>query len=175
MLAALSVSISRREIVNMVLSPWEDMMALMSVYCWATLGQIALACKRERGCSGLTTMIAHRSRTRSILSVLHPRRRQLVRKVLLTRRLRPFAPRTRHVCLRTANSGRAAGDGPIRALPVLAPLRRRGPPGRCGLLAAVAREVLPAIERRGPIRAWIVDDTVLPKKGQHSVGVARQY
>ena len=43
------------------------------------------------------------------------------------------------------------------------------------LLAAVAREVLPAIERPGPIRAWIVDDTALAKKGRHSVGVAQQY
>jgi SRSO17 transposase len=43
------------------------------------------------------------------------------------------------------------------------------------LLAAVAREVLPAIERHGPIRAWIVDDTALAKKGRHSVGVAPQY
>jgi SRSO17 transposase len=43
------------------------------------------------------------------------------------------------------------------------------------LLAAVAREVLPAIERHGPIRAWIIDDTALAKKGRHSVGVAAQY
>lgn len=43
------------------------------------------------------------------------------------------------------------------------------------MLAAVRTTVLPAIERHGRIRAWIIDDTGLPKKGVHSVGVARQY
>ena len=40
----------------------------------------------------------------------------------------------------------------------------------------VAREtVLDAMERHGAVAAWIVDDTGFPKKGRHSVGVARQY
>jgi SRSO17 transposase len=43
------------------------------------------------------------------------------------------------------------------------------------VLAAVRARVLPIIARRGPIRALIIDDTGIPKKGQHSVGVARQY
>jgi SRSO17 transposase len=43
------------------------------------------------------------------------------------------------------------------------------------VLAAVRARVQPVIEQRGPIRALIIDDTGLPKKGKQSVGVARQY
>jgi SRSO17 transposase len=41
---------------------------------------------------------------------------------------------------------------------------------------AVARDyALTQLERHAPVGAWVVDDTGIPKKGEHSVGVARQY
>src|SRR5687767_1174230 len=42
------------------------------------------------------------------------------------------------------------------------------------VLTKVRDLVLPTLEGTGPIEAWIIDDTG-PKKGRHSVGVARQY
>lgn len=43
------------------------------------------------------------------------------------------------------------------------------------VLEVAYRWVVEPIEVHGPIAAWIVDDTGVPKKGTESVGVARQY
>ena len=43
------------------------------------------------------------------------------------------------------------------------------------VLGSVRERVLGAMKQNGPVAAWIVDDTGFPKKGTHSVGVARQY
>ncbi len=43
------------------------------------------------------------------------------------------------------------------------------------VLQAVREYALPRMQRPGAIQVWIVDDTGFPKKGDHSVGVARQY
>ena len=41
---------------------------------------------------------------------------------------------------------------------------------------AVARDwALAQMERHAPVGAWVIDDTGVPKKGSHSVGVGRQY
>lgn len=43
-------------------------------------------------------------------------------------------------------------------------------------LLRVARDyVLEPLERHAPVGAWVIDDTGMPKKGTHSVGVTRQY
>ena len=43
------------------------------------------------------------------------------------------------------------------------------------VLEQVRHYVLPAMQKQGPVVAWVVDDTGFVKKGTHSVGVVRQY
>jgi SRSO17 transposase len=43
------------------------------------------------------------------------------------------------------------------------------------LLRIACRVVLDQMDRHGGVMAWSIDDTGIPKKGRHSVGVARQY
>ncbi len=65
------------------------------------------------------------------------------------------------------------GVGPMRQ--ALHHLVANAPWSDQALLAQVRTSVVPAMRQHGPVVAWVVDDTGFPKKGKHSVGVARQY
>ena len=72
-------------------------------------------------------------------------------------------------------AARLAPDNVRRMHQSLHHLVADAPWGDEDLLERVRTSVLPAMQVHSPITAWIVDDTGFPKKGTHSVGVARQY
>lgn len=51
----------------------------------------------------------------------------------------------------------------------------KAPWSDAAVLRTVRQHVLPLMEQHGPLEGWIVDDTGMPKKGKHSVGVKNQY
>ena len=72
-------------------------------------------------------------------------------------------------------AARLAGEGVGPMRQSLHHLVANAPWSDEALLEQVRANVLPAMRQHGPVVAWVVDDTGFPKKGKHSVGVARQY
>src|SRR3954454_3889745 len=91
----------------------------------------------------------------------------------------------RDYCLGLLLRGEGKGVEPIAA--VMAPARvsakhqsllhfvANAPWSDERVLRRVQELTMPLLEGSGAIEAWIIDDTGSPKKGRHSVGVARQY
>src|SRR3954468_11542174 len=105
----------------------------------------------------LAPAMQHRSREQPLrdygAGLLLPEGRKSVEP--MAARLAPSAARTKHKTLLNFVADGAWSDEAV--------------------LAALRGEVLPGMKAHGPVRFWIVDETGMPKKGEHSVGVARQY
>jgi SRSO17 transposase len=72
-------------------------------------------------------------------------------------------------------AGRLAPDNVQRMHESLHHFVAQSPWSDASMLRQVRTYVLPAMEKEGPVTAWIVDETSFVKKGTHSAGVARQY
>jgi SRSO17 transposase len=72
-------------------------------------------------------------------------------------------------------AARLAGDNVRRIHQSLHHVVADAPWSDEGVLDRCLDFVIPAMLRRDPVVAWVVDDTGFPKKGRESVGVARQY
>ena len=69
--------------------------------------------------------------------------------------------------------GTGSDGGPASIVAAFCRPRPRGRTRRCW--PRCTRRCCRRSNAHGPIEAWIIDDTGFPKKGKHSVGVARQY
>ena len=72
-------------------------------------------------------------------------------------------------------AARLAPDNVRQAHQSLHHIVAHSPWSDAALLEQVRHYVLPLMKKKAAIKAWVVDDTGFPKKGKHSVGVARQY
>lgn len=72
-------------------------------------------------------------------------------------------------------AARLAPDHTQRMHESLHHLVAQSPWSDADVLRRVREYVFPAMEKNGPITAWIVDETGWAKQGTHSVGVAHQY
>jgi SRSO17 transposase len=72
-------------------------------------------------------------------------------------------------------AARLAGDSVRRMHQSLHHVVADAPWSDEAVLDRCLESVIPAMLRRDPVVAWVVDDTGFPKKGRESVGVARQY
>jgi SRSO17 transposase len=72
-------------------------------------------------------------------------------------------------------AARLAPDGVQRMHESLHHFVAQSPWSDADMLRQVRNYVLPAMQKIGPVTAWVVDETSFVKKGTHSVGVARQY
>ncbi len=71
-------------------------------------------------------------------------------------------------------AARLAGDNVRRMHQSLHHMVADAPWSDEAVLDCCLDSVIPAMVRRDPVVAWVVDDTEFPKKGGESVGVARQ-
>lgn len=118
---------------------------------------LSLERRFERYCDGIVSTLLHADREQParwyIKGLMLPGERKSVE---------PMAARVQPAQVRSAHQS-------------MHHLVADAPWGDEAMLSAVAERVLPKlIEAHGAVR-WIVDDTGFPKKGKHSVGVARQY
>ncbi len=118
---------------------------------------LSLERRFERYCDGIVSSLMHADREQParwyIKGLMLPGARKSVEP--MAARVQPDKVRSAHQCMH-----HLVADAPW---------------SDAALLSAVAERVLPKLTDSDAAVHWIVDDTGFPKKGRHSVGVARQY